>query len=42
MIDFMKSVDISPNVLLGAWDTNLEVRPEEDWKDLKGRAVVDE
>ena len=21
---------------------NLEVRPEEDWKELKGRAVVDE
>ena len=24
----------------GAWETNLNVRPEEDWKLLKGRAVV--
>ena len=26
----------------GAWKTNLNVRPEEDWKLLKGRAVVNE
>ena len=25
-----------------AWETNLNVRPEEDWKELKGRAVIDE
>ena len=30
------------NVLKGAWKTNLEVRPERDWENLKGRAVVDE
>ena len=30
------------NTLKGAWNTNLEVRPERDWEDLKGRAVVDE
>ena len=35
-------LDLYPNTLIGAWDTNLEVRPEEDWKELKGRAVVDE
>ena len=35
-------LDLYPNTLIGAWETNLEVRPEEDWKDLKGRAVVDE
>ena len=30
------------NVLKGAWETNLKVRPEKDWEKLKGRAVVDE
>ena len=25
--------------LAAAWKTNLEVRPEEDWKELKGRAI---
>ena len=34
--------DIPINTIGGAWDTNLDVRPEEDWKELKGRAVVDE
>ena len=29
-------------VLKAAWETNLEVRPEKDWEQLKGRAVVDE
>ena len=33
---------VSNGVLCSAWDTNLDVRPEEDWKELKGRAVVDE
>jgi UDPglucose 6-dehydrogenase len=28
------------NTLEGAWKTNLEVRPEEDWKKLKGRAII--
>ena len=42
MIHFAHTLDISPNVLIGAWDTNLDVRPEEDWKELKGRAIVDE
>jgi len=35
-------LSIHASVLYSAWDTNLEVRPEEDWKELKGRAVVDE
>ena len=42
MINFMNKMGVSPNVLEGSWKTNLEVRPEEDWKELKGRAVVDE
>ena len=31
---------INLNVLEGAWKTNLEVRPEKDWEQLKGRSVV--
>ncbi|SVC24180.1 uncharacterized protein METZ01_LOCUS277034, partial [marine metagenome] len=27
--------------LKGAWNTNLLVRPEKDWENLLGRAVVD-
>ena len=42
MINFMDSIGIYSHVLIGAWNTNLEVRPEEDWKELKGRAVTDE
>jgi len=42
MIHFANTLDIHPNVLVGAWETNLDVRPEEDWKELKGRAVVEE
>ena len=42
MINFADSLGAPSNVLKGAWNTNLEVRPEEDWKKLKGRAVVDE
>ena len=42
MINFADSIGTPSNVLKGAWDTNLEVRPEQDWKELKGRAVVDD
>ena len=42
MINFAKQNGVSPNVLKGVWDTNLDVRPERDWENLKGRAVVDE
>ena len=35
-------LDMSPQVLMAAWETNLDVRPEQDWKELKGRAVIDE
>ena len=41
MINFSDSLNTPSNVFKGAWKTNLEVRPEEDWKKLKGRAVVD-
>ena len=42
MINFADSKNVLTNVLNGAWKTNLEVRPEQDWKELKGRAVTEE
>ena len=42
MIHFAKELGVYPNVLEGVWNKNLNVRPEEDWKELKGRAVIDE
>ena len=42
MIDFAEMFGINPSVLKGAWEKNLEVRPEQDWKNLKGRAVTDD
>ena len=41
-ISFAKKNNINMNVLEAAWKTNLEVRPEKDWENLKGRAVTDE
>tara|TARA_Y100001980_G_C14556662_1_gene349169 strand:+ start:14640 stop:15491 length:852 start_codon:yes stop_codon:yes gene_type:complete len=37
-----KKLDIPANVLLSAINTNLMVRPEKDWEELKGRAVVED
>ena len=42
MINFAESLDVNPTTMKGVWEKNLDVRPEEDWKELKGRAVVDE
>ena len=42
MINFAQTLDIKPDVLSGAWNKNLDVRPEEDWKKLKGRAIVED
>ena len=39
LISFAKENNINLNVLEGTWKTNLEVRPEKDWEELKGRAV---
>ena len=38
-IELGKENNLNMNVLEAAWKTNLEVRPEADWKKLKGRAV---
>ena len=40
--DFAKSLGLKSNIAEAAWKTNLEVRPEKDWEQLKGRAVSDE
>jgi UDPglucose 6-dehydrogenase len=40
MIAFAKTLGIEMNTLAGTWKTNLHVRPEQDWKELKGRAVI--
>lgn len=39
LITLGKELDTPMNTLEAGWKTNLEVRPQEDWKDLKGRAV---
>ena len=41
LIVFARNKGTIMNTLEAAWKTNLEVRPEEEWKDLKGRAVSD-
>ncbi len=40
IISYAKTLGIDLNTLSGAWETNLNVRPEKDWEKLKGRAVV--
>ena len=42
MINFAETLGVEPDVLKGTWNKNLDVRPEEDWRELKGRAVVEE
>ena len=42
ILHFGESLGLNLNTIKGAWKTNLEVRSERDWEDLKGRAVVDE
>ena len=42
LIKLADELNIGTWVLRSAWETNLDVRPEKDWKELKGRAVTDE
>ena len=42
LIKLADELNIGTWVLRSAWETNLDVRPEKDWRELKGRAVVDE
>ena len=42
LVYLSKDLGIDPKVMLGAWEKNLEVRPQKDWERLKGRAVSKE
>jgi len=42
MISYGNELGVETNTLKGAWNTNLAVRPERDWEQLKGRSVVEE
>ena len=42
LISFGDENGVEMNVLKGAWKTNLKVRPEKDWEELKGRAVSED
>jgi UDPglucose 6-dehydrogenase len=42
LINYGDGVGVDMGVLKAAWETNLKVRPERDWEQLKGRAIVDE
>lgn len=39
LMSLAKSLNIDPKVMSGAWQKNLEVRPQRDWEKLVGRAV---
>jgi len=39
---YATDLGIEPCVLNGAWNTNLNVRPERDWEKLLGRAIIKE
>jgi len=39
MIKYAENLDVKPMVLKATWNKNLEVRPERDWEQLKGRAI---
>jgi UDPglucose 6-dehydrogenase len=40
LIYFSKQKGLDLDLLKSVWETNLKVRPEKDWENLKGRAVV--
>ena len=42
MMTYARQLGIEANVLSGAWETNLNVRPERDWENLLGRAIIKE
>ena len=42
MINFGDQLGLNMNTLKGIWNTNLEVRPERDWEELKGRAIINQ
>ncbi len=40
MINFGDTLGLELNTLIGVWATNLKVRPEKDWENLKGRSII--
>jgi nucleotide sugar dehydrogenase len=42
LISLSEQLNVNPAVMEAVWKKNLEVRPERDWEQLKGRAVIDE
>jgi len=40
LMHLAQTLCIKANTIEGAWNTNLMARPEKDWEDLKGRAVI--
>ena len=42
LLQFGDQLGLELNTLKGAWNTNLNIRPEKDWEQLKGRAIIDE
>ena len=41
LINVASDLGVDSKVLKSVWDTNLKVRPQKDWEELKGRAVTD-
>lgn len=39
IVALAKELNVPLNTIEAGWKTNLEVRPEQDWKEMKGRAV---
>lgn len=39
LMSLARELGVEANTMQGAWNTNLTVRPEKDWENLKGRAV---
>lgn len=42
LMSIARSLGIDPKVMNGAWNKNLEVRPQRDWEKLKGRAISED
>jgi UDPglucose 6-dehydrogenase len=40
LIRLAESHGVDAKVMKAAWEKNLEVRPERDWEQMKGRAVL--
>jgi len=41
ILKLSEALGVNASTMQGAWETNLEVRPDRDWEQLKGRAVTE-